>query len=66
MKYKYKVGDRVKIIGNHCSNGSEAHGQPFLGLYGTVERVRKSSGYPYHVKIDGLEHATQRRSLKKT
>jgi hypothetical protein len=47
---KYKVGDKVRIIGNHMDNGKEYYNQSMVGKTGTISEVAESSDFPYCVR----------------
>jgi hypothetical protein len=44
---KYKVGDKVRIIGNHDINGTRMIDQSMVGEVDTIEGVKEKSIYPY-------------------
>jgi len=48
-KMKYKVGQKVRIIGNHDINGDELYYQSMIGEVDTIERVDEQSRYPYYL-----------------
>ena len=47
---KYKVGQRVRIIGNHYSSGEPSSFQGMVGQDGEVVSVDQDSKYPYVVR----------------
>ena len=48
---KYKVGQRVKLIGNHYTDGTQVSNQSIVGKIGTVEQNDFSNSYPYLIRF---------------
>jgi hypothetical protein len=49
---KFKIGQKVKIIGNHYGNGEKSRYQSIVGKIGTIKSIDED-GYPYEVVVDG-------------
>ena len=51
---KYKVGQQVKIIGNHYDDGTQTVNQSNVGKIGTVEQNDFSNSYPYYIGFSDI------------
>jgi hypothetical protein len=49
---KFKVGDKVIIIGNHLSNNSKAYDQSIIGTNAVICRNEGCGDYDYGVVLD--------------
>lgn len=64
MALKFKVGDKVKLVGHTFTNGAPCSDQHIVGTVTEISHMSDNRNYPYTLVIEGEEFAIRESDLE--